>query len=84
MRHVPVNVGPFSGYHEESLTQWSKCETDSPFSVVLSLPGACGTRQTERRLFSGIRSRNCAPISKPILRLECRGTTMAREEKNGA
>lgn len=83
-RRAPVHAEPFSGYRAENLTQWSRCETGSPFFAALSLLGAYGTRPTELRRFSDIRSRNCAPTLKLISRLECHGATTARKAKNGA
>lgn len=84
MRHVHAHAELFSGCRGGSSIQWSRCETGSPFFAALSLPGVCGTRRTELLRFLGIRSKNCAPTSKPISRLECHGATTAREAKNGA
>jgi len=84
MRRAPAPAEPLSGCRAENLTQWSKCETDSPCFAALSLRDACGTKRIEPRRFSGIRSRSCALTLKPISRLECHGATTAREAKNGA
>ena len=83
-KHAPENVEPFFVCLAGSLTPWSKSESGWPCFAVQPLQGACGTRQTERRRFSGIRLRNCGRTLRRISSQACRGKTTGRGLTNGA
>ena len=83
-KHAPAHAERLFVYRAGSAIQWSKYGTGSPFSAALSSQDACGTRPTERRLFSGIPSRNCGRILSRISSRECHGATTGRKATNGA
>lgn len=81
---VHVNAGQSFACRAGNSTRWLMLGAVLPCSVVRLLQGACGTKPTEQRRLSGIRSRSLGRILRPILSRECHGATMVKRATNGA